>query len=535
MFLLCAKFLYIRFLYILRNVIDWASGLLLSFVWGSKSTTLPPIQSPYLLMPANEIASQIRRKQVTSETIVRVFIDRIQKVNPIINAVTDERFELALQEAKAVDSLIASGERSEEEIARDTPFLGVPISVKEHVIVKGLRATCGILARKDIIADADAQVVTLLKQSGAIILVVTNTPELCANWADCTNPVFGTTVNAYNNTRISGASSGGEGSILGAAGSVIGVGSDLAGSVRFPAMFNGVFGHKPTWDVVPKGGEIPNLEEPVNHFFTTGPMCRYASDLKPMLKVMAGENATKLHLDQEVAFKDLKFYYMEDVGGCPMVSPVSREIKQAQMKAIKYFEKKYGVVVQKVRISKLRRSFAIIINSIWNQKTIRIAEVAMDFKGEVNVYFELIKWILNRSPHSFSFIMLLVIDKFLPKPAASTVEDLHKCTDQLRDEFQRLLGDNGVFFYPTSPTTALYHSQSTVQFANLIYCGIFSVLGLPATHCTLGLSREGLPLGMQVVSSLYNDHLCCAVAEELERGFGGWVCPPSGIPRPIKL
>lgn len=95
----------------------------------------------------------------------------------------------------------------------------------------------------------------------------------------------------------------------------------------------------------------------------------------------------------------------------------------------------------------------------------------------------------------------------------------------LEKDFVEMLGKTGIFLYPTHPRTAPFHHQPLLMPFNFAYTAIFNALGLPATHVPLGFDKQGLPLGIQVVSSHYNDHLCLAVAQELERAFGGWVCP----------
>lgn len=138
--------------------------------------------------------------------------------------------------------------------------MGVPYSIKDTYAVKGFHFTAGIVARKDIIADYDADVVKNLKEAGAILLAITNVPE-AAFWIESSNYIYGRTGNAYDPRRAAGGSSGGEGALIGAAGSVIGVGSDLAGSVRIPSMFNGIFGLKPSENAISIEGHHPYFKK----------------------------------------------------------------------------------------------------------------------------------------------------------------------------------------------------------------------------------------------------------------------------------
>ncbi|GFQ95787.1 fatty-acid amide hydrolase 2 [Trichonephila clavata] len=144
---------------------------------------------------------------IRSSDVVKSYISRIQAVQPLINAYVDERFQEAFEEAKQVDALISSGARTQEEMERETPFLGVPFSAKEAVSVKGLFATGGAVFRKGAKAEGDCDVVRLFRAAGAIPLVVTNTSEMCL-WWETYNKLHGKTKNPYDTTRTPGGSSG---------------------------------------------------------------------------------------------------------------------------------------------------------------------------------------------------------------------------------------------------------------------------------------------------------------------------------------
>lgn len=224
---------------------------------------LPPIKDPLLLLSATSLAKKIRRREITSVEVVTSFVKRCKEVNPMINAIIDEKYHEALEEARRVDELLERNDVDLEDVKAKTPLLGVPMSVKESCRVKGMSLTSGALYRKGVVSEEDSTIVSRLKSSGAIIFVVTNTPEFCLS-AESSNNLHGVSRNPYDTSRTCGGSSGGEvtykkilnlvcflnsefqGAILGAAGSIIGIGSDLAGSVRVPAAFNGIFGLKPT-------------------------------------------------------------------------------------------------------------------------------------------------------------------------------------------------------------------------------------------------------------------------------------------------
>lgn len=251
---------------------------------------LPPIRNPLLVQSAMQLAKKIRRKEVSSVEVVQAYIDRIQEVNPLLNAVIKDRFDAALQEATQVDKLIEEESGGEEVLEDRLPLLGVPLSVKGSYALQGMPHTTGLVSRRGVVATVDAAAVALLKRAGAIPMGVTNTSELCM-WSESHNHLYGITNNPHDLERTPGGSSGGEGSILAAAGAVIGIGSDIGGSIRMPCFFNGIFGHKTTPGVVSSENHYPPCSGRHAEYGCYGPMCRYAEDLLPMLKIMAGPNA----------------------------------------------------------------------------------------------------------------------------------------------------------------------------------------------------------------------------------------------------
>lgn len=158
--------------------------------------------------------------------IINAYIERIQAVNPIINAMIEDRFKEALEEAQWVDDLVKLMDG--DELWNKYPLLGVPVSVKEPIGVKGLSHTAGDYHRVGMKATEDALVVRYLKEAGAIVICVTNIPEWSMGW-ESQNPVYGRTVNPYNNYRTTGGSSGGEAALIASGGSLVGIGSDMAG------------------------------------------------------------------------------------------------------------------------------------------------------------------------------------------------------------------------------------------------------------------------------------------------------------------
>lgn len=207
--------------------------------------------------------------------MLKTFIERVQEVNPLLNCVVDERFTDAMKDAEEADRFIASGQWTEDEIATKKPFLGVPISTKDCIKVKGMLNTSGLHWRRETRGDDDAPTIKAMRDAGAIPFAITNTSELCM-WWESVNCVHGRTNNPYDTNRIVGGSSGGEGSIQGSAASPFGVGSDIGGSIRMPAYFNGIFGHKPSQFIINNDGQFPApYSDEQKAMLSTGPMCRF--------------------------------------------------------------------------------------------------------------------------------------------------------------------------------------------------------------------------------------------------------------------
>lgn len=497
----------------------------LKTIYGEHGQRMPPIRNLILMESASSLAQKIRTRKLTSVEVTEAFIERCKEINPLLNCVVDQCYKAALNDAEKADKLIASGTLTEEQLATEKPFLGVPISTKDCIRVKDLLHTAGIWKRRSIRGEKDAKAMELMRKAGAIPFALTNVSECCM-WWESTNTIHGRSRNPYDTNRIVGGSSGGEGAIQAAAGSPFGLGSDIGGSIRMPAFFNGIFGHKPSPHVVSNDGQYPEaISAEQDMFLGIGPMCRYATDLKPMLRIIADENAKKLRLDEPVDLKQVRFFYQQNDGGGLLVSPVDMDIRDAMEKVMAHFRSTVKADVRKVYLDKMRKSAPIWFGNMKHKEEISFDAQLDNLEGKINPYVEVLKWIVGQSNHTFVGIMTAITER---KGIQYDTEKYHymvKQRDELLLEMTSMLGDNGVFIYPTHPTAAPYHNEPLVRALNFSYTGIINVLGLPATAVPLGLGREGLPIGLQVVANRNQDRLCLAVACELERAFGGWVAP----------
>ena len=240
-----------------------------------------------LAASAVEIAARVLSRAWSACAVIEAHIARITEINPSINAVVATRFDAARAEARALDALDDAGRR-------ERPLLGVPFTVKEMIAVADMPATFGTEARRERRSASDATVIARLRAAGAVPLGVTNLPEW-GMWFESYNRIYGRTNNPWDLRRTPGGSSGGEGAIVGAGGSVFGIGSDIGGSARMPAAFCGVYAHKPTNGLLPLTGHYPVYRSGPDAqvarrapFVTIGPLTRSARDLMPLLRVMAG-------------------------------------------------------------------------------------------------------------------------------------------------------------------------------------------------------------------------------------------------------
>ncbi|KAI5642150.1 amidase domain-containing protein [Phthorimaea operculella] len=507
-----------KILHVVRLAISTVARFFFALYYGKTGENIPPITDDILKKPAIEVARKIRNKEITSVEVVEACIRRIKDVNSALNCFVEDRFELALKEAREADELISSGKEVQLETTK--PFLGVPFTTKDCIAVKGLHHTSGVVLRKDVIAEEDAVAIKLLREKGAIIIGLTNVPEICM-WWETHNHIYGRTNNPYNTTRIVGGSSGGEGCMQAAAGSVFGI--DIGGSIRMPAYFNGIFGHKPSKFAVSNQGQYPEAATPLHDsFLGIGPMVRHAVDLKPLLKIISGENSAKLNLDKPVDIKNLKVYYQFS-NGAPLVDPVDPDIRTAMKKVVEYLNVQHKIQAEEKKIPLLTRSPNIWLVTMKHSKN--FGDFIMKDSSKGGIIKEIFKNFVGLSGNTLIGLFTALFDRSGVEYGSERYKYYLKLREDLEKYFKDMLGDDGVFLYPTHPTPAPYHNEPLVKPMNFSYTAIINCLGMPATTVPLGLGKEGLPIGIQVVANHNNDRLCLAVAEELDKAFGGWIEP----------
>lgn len=459
------------------------------------------------------LARMIRAREVTSSEVVGAHIEYAEAVNPSLNAIVRERYDAAREEARRFDAA-----------PTDLPFGGVPCTIKESFELTGMPNSSGLVARRDVVAKRDAVTVRRLRDAGAIPIGVTNTSELCM-WMESNNRVYGRSNNPYDPTRIVGGSSGGEGAIVGSGASPFGLGADIGGSIRMPAFFNGVFGHKPTGGLVPGTGQYPLAENEALSYLCTGPIARRAEDLWPLLGVLAGpdgaDSACRSATLGDPTAVDLSELTVVDVQSNGAIR-VSDDLAAAQAGVADVLRDR-GARVVKAELKLLERS-----RDIWSSMLATASETAFGtMLGDgrpVRAMFEIFRWALGRSPHTLPAIALVAIERLnglLKGRMARFVE----AGRRLQAELVELIGPRGVMLYPSYPVPAPRHGRPLLMPFHWVYTGIINVMKFPATQVPLGLNRDGLPLGVQIVGAHHQDHVTVAVAQLLEDVFGGWVPP----------
>uniref|UniRef100_A0A0N4Z7L8 Amidase domain-containing protein n=1 Tax=Parastrongyloides trichosuri TaxID=131310 RepID=A0A0N4Z7L8_PARTI len=477
----------------------------------------------------------IRDKEITSTKVVEAYIERQKEVNPYINAVVQENYKKALKAAKMIDEYLVNiypGSKEYEDLVRNKPLLGIPFSVKDSVKCEEFIPIVGIVARvkgenlKDKIV---CKGIERWKEAGGIVLCSTNVPELCM-WSECNNKVWGRTKNPYDTRRSAGGSSGGEGAIIGAGGSLFGVGSDIGGSIRIPSGHCGIFGYKHTPKAISTVGHLPEPTEEIMNLVGQSPMARYASDLKFVTRIfMSDEERELLKFDKEVDFNNLNFYYIEDFDFLE-AEPISYDCRQGVRNVVKILEE-----MNKLPLNLYMDEFKYSFN-LW-QATLQLYTndqvtgfdvylTNFDKNKKVCYLWEAIKHLSGiGSDHDFAVMLFLYELKnirFLNPELKKAYLDIR---EKLSTKINKILGENGILILPAYPTVAPPHNQQVFARMDLIYTAVFNALGFPVIVCPLYLNSEDIPISIQIVAGKNQDRLLFKFAEIIENKFGGWKEP----------
>lgn len=488
----------------------------------------PPIKNKILFCTATELSKRIRRKELSAEEVISAFIARCKEVNPILNAIVEDRFEAALEEAREIDLFLKNTTLSEEEIERDTPLLGLPITIKQSIAVKGLSYAIGVVSEKDRKAIDDADVVKKIRKAGGIPILISNTPELCMFW-ESENNITGMTLNPYDTRKTPGGSSGGEAALLSSGASLLSLASDVAGSARFPAMFCGVFGHKPSPNWVSCVGHRPcSTDENWNSVFTISPMARYAVDLPLLLKVMCQNKEYKERLNQKIDLQKIKIFYMDYTDDSQFSPSINPEIVLGINQVVKHMILTHGNSVQKVKLGDYKTLLMmsmIFLLELKNVETVyNLGDGEKPWEGFHSIFLQRL---CGLSSHTWPVITHAILTKLSNLLPRFYKNHMGRELAKFREKFKEMLGNDGVLIYPTYSSCAYDHYETHYKMLGFYHLFLVNALFLPATHCTMKLNIHGLPIGLQVIANNDCDHLNLAMAREIEKIWGGWKEPPS--------
>ena len=485
-------------------------------------------KSQWSFKTATELSAALTARKVSAVELAQDAIGRIERHDTKINAVCVRDFGRALEAARAADAALARGERR--------PLLGIPLTVKESYNVAGLPTTWGNPAQKDFRPSEDALAISRVKDAGGVILGKTNVPLGLGDWQSY-NAIYGTTNNPYDLGRTPGGSSGGSSAAVAAGYGPLSLGSDLAGSLRVPAFHCGVFAHKPTFALVPSRGHTPPPLPPLpldRDMAVIGPMARCALDLSLLLDVVAGPDPLEAGTAYKLALPpprhgELKDFRVLLIDTDP-VMPTNSEVRAAIDRLAANLNKA-GVKVE--RESPLLPDFAASSRLFMRML---LSFLAVGFTPEV--YAGAVTAAASLPPDDMSLRAGRLRGIALSHRDWLMAEGMR---GQLRAQWRALFKSFDAVICPVMPTAAYPHDHSAEQETRRInidgkdyaypdqmaWPGIANLPGLPATAIPIGLSPQGLPIGVQIVGPWLEDRTPLKLAELIEREFGGFVPPPA--------
>ncbi|WP_326835767.1 amidase [Amycolatopsis rhabdoformis] len=467
---------------------------------------------------AEQLATALRAGEVTSVDLTEDAISRIERDDPEINAICVPDFDRARAAARRADEARARGE--------DRPLLGIPVTVKESYDIAGLPTTWGMPPHRDHVPAEDAVQVSRLKAAGAVVLGKTNVP-LGLQDLQSFNPIYGTTNNPWDHERTPGGSSGGSAAALAAGFGALSIGSDIAGSLRTPAHFCGVYAHKPTLGLAATRGMTapPGPALPVEpDLAVVGPMARTARDLTLLLDVMAGPDPLTLGIAHTVTLPparherlaDFRVLVLDEHPLIPTGAAVRAGVKRVTDALLAAGAR---VERQSPLLPDLTETAALYAQLLFSGSAARFPLTPREPDPAETV----LDAALRRGP-SLSHHEWL---------AANHRRELH------RHLWRRFFAEFDALVCPITPTPAFPHDHlpdpgkrrleidgEPVPYWNqLVWAGLATMPGLPATAIPAGRSPEGLPVGVQLIGPMFEDRTPLRLAELLEQEIGGFSAP----------
>jgi Asp-tRNA(Asn)/Glu-tRNA(Gln) amidotransferase A subunit family amidase len=458
------------------------------------------------------LAAQIREKTISPVEVARVHLDRIERLNPKLNAFVDWKPELVLAQAREAEKAVHRGDGV-------GPLHGIPLSIKASIDVAGHRCEAGTRLRAGYVAAEDAPLVARLRAAGAVILGVTNTPELLMAW-ETDNLLYGRTNNPWDLTRTAGGSSGGEAAAIAAGLSAGGVGSDGGGSIREPAHFCGICGLKPTPGRIPSTGHFPKSGGPFALLGVVGPMARTIADVQVLFRAMAGcdygdpcSAPVDVRPIQERTLRNVTIGFFED----DRRTPVTEETRLAVNRAVSLLSKA-GFRVDPFRPEGLEEARQLWWKFFGTAGGMILGPMLRGHESELSpILREFYSWTAAEPMHSGQSLLATWLGR-----------------DDLREKVLLQMRKYAVLICPTAAIPAFHHGErewlvegKTVKYLDAwSYCEWFNLLGFPAVVVPMGFSEQGLPIGVQIAGRPWEEELVLAIAAALEEARGSWAGPP---------
>jgi len=463
-------------------------------------------------LSAVAMAEQIRHKKLSPVELVEAHLARIEQLNPKLNAFVQVDADGARRQARAAETAATRGEKV-------GPLHGVPVSVKSSIEVAGLRCEAGTKLRVGYVASQDAPLVSRLRAAGAIILGVTNCPELLMAW-ETDNLLYGRTNNPWDVSRTAGGSSGGEAAAIASGCSAGGVGSDGGGSIRVPAHFSGICGLKPTPGRIPATGHFPNSVGPFALIGVVGPMARTVADLKALFAVMQGPDdgdpsasPVPVRWPGKDELKKLRIGYFEDDGRTPVTGETHAAVRTAA-EALR----RVGFRVEPFRPVGLETARQLWWKFFGIAGGMLLGPMTKGHEADLSpILKQFFSWVAAEPSHT-----------------GQTLLDTWIQRDAVRMQVFAQMRESPILLCPVASVPAFKHGErswkidgQTVQYLDAwSYCEWFNLLGTPAVVVPVGRSAEGLPIGVQIVARPWEEELVLAVAAAVEKECGGWREPP---------
>lgn len=474
---------------------------------------------------ATRLARAIRNGRLSSVEATEAHLGRIARLNEPLNALVVIDRDGALKAARAADRAVSKNKGGKKN-ARLGPLAGVPITIKEAFDVKGLATTSSHPPLRHNVAREDASLVSRLRAAGAVILGKTNVPELCADF-QTDSPLFGTTKNAWDGRRTAGGSTGGGAVAVAARLSPLEIGSDIGGSVRNPAHYNGIFALKPTEWRVPGRGHVPDLPgqtRTIRYMGVFGPLARSVEDLETALRIIAGPDGH----DAEAAPVPL--------GPAPVLQPKELRIAVVESNPLVEVSADTASVVQ-ATVRLLAKAGA---------KVKRAEPAGLDWRQGWDDWSDLFLYQVRALQPLSEREGTFALGESSNPSARSTVRtarlDLAEFfavlerRDRIMQKCEAFLDDYDAWLMPVMPGAAFIRQKQSEPltidgvdhpyfFAGTAYNFLANLTGQPSVVLPCGFSREGLPIGLQLTGKRWRDARLLGVAKALEK-----LLPPCPIP-----